>query len=1012
MSRISRLTFLLVVLAAQMVLADGAQYLIITHDNFNSAIQPLAEWRQKKGTPTRVTKLSEISPQTRDGIRNYIINAYNTWLPRPEFILLVGDTYRIPVGQTSPVKSDNYYATVDAHFKAELVVGRFPCRTEAECQTMVAKTLGYERSPMMSDTAWYRKGLVAVRFDNAGDTLGYYVRDLRYYTNLLRDSAGYVVDSLFWRDNKGWHGQGPDSVRHIINAVNDGRGHLLFRGFGTDDGTYHGWNIPMNVKPENTSNGFRLPIVYGGCCQTVFAPGGRGVGEAWVRAGTATTPKGAVAYLGNSIHSLASPWRSKVIQGFYKSMFLYDTLTVGKALFFGKDSLYRWLKYNGHPDTTKDSVARYVEQSLIGDPALQVWTDYPHSIQVEYPATVPLGPCVLHVVVTSGGAPKARALVCAWKGTEFHQYALTGADGSVDLSISSQAPGEFFVTATGQNLRPFEGTCQAVPGDVGVAVLVAPAGSLDSGAVVTPACTVANYGSTTESYEVRMRIGTGYDQRTLVSAHAPGSRVAVSFPDWTASGRGSYAVTCSTELAGDTDPTNDARYGLVTVGVKDVGAASIIAPTGTVDTNATVTPKATIRNFGTTAASFMTRFRIGTFYQDSVGVAGLGPGDSTVLSFKSWKALVRGTHAVVCSTAMAGDQNPDNDSAQGSVTVRVLDVTASKILAPTGTVDSGVSVTPRARVKNLGTEPASFPVTFTIAGVYTNVQQVAGLNPGESLDVAFYDWIAAVPRGIYSTKCSTALTGDKKASNNRKTGSLTVRVKDVGAVAIVAPAGTIDSGTSVVPIARLTNFGNTQLSFTVRFKVGTFYNKSRSKTLKAYASDTAAFPAWLATKLGTHVTRCSTSLSGDVNAGNNLILGQVTVESPAEMSFELPTSLPIPESSGGQHNLEPGALELPSESPDRSGVMAGRSSIADQLGLAVAPNPAGGFVNVSYSLPTPGAATLELCDVRGRLVQTLRCGHCEGMATLRVEVRNLARGVYLLRLESSGQVLIRKLVLE
>jgi hypothetical protein len=604
--RSARWVLTLMLLTAGRLAAEGANYLIVTHDEFYAAIQPLAAWRAQKGMQVRTVKLSELGDGSAmlqtcttentenpggtqrilcglpnpsvtsvvrrtpgdvspDKIRDYIVNAWNTWIPRPEYVLLVGDVGHLPVGQTSPLNSDNYYANMDDHFAAELSVGRFPCRTEAECQTMLAKTLDYERWPSRDDTLWYRRGLVAVRFDHAGDTLGYYVRDLRYVTGLWRDSAGFFVDSLFWRDGTGWHGQGPDEARDIAHAMYQGRGYVLFRGFGTDDRTYHGWNVPMNLHPESLHNGRRLPVVYGGCCQTVFAPEDRGVGEAWLRAGTATSPLGAVAYLGNSTHCLGAPWRSKVIQGFFKAAFLDDTLTLGRALFFGKDSLYRWMKANPSPDSSIDSIARYIEQSIMGDPALQLWTDVPRSIEVQHPGLVPKGPCTLRVAVLRDGQPCPRVLVSAEKVGEFHAADFTGATGEVLLPIDPRSPGLFTVTATGRNLRPYEGQCEVETRDVGATAITAPAEFVDSGAAVVPICSLANTGQRSESYEVLLRIGTDYEQSVTVSAHAPHTCIGVTFPAWTAGRAGLQVIRCSTRLAEDDVRVNDRRTGYVLV---------------------------------------------------------------------------------------------------------------------------------------------------------------------------------------------------------------------------------------------------------------------------------------------------------------------------------------------------------------------------------------------------------------------------------------------------------------
>jgi hypothetical protein len=105
----------------------------------------------------------------------------------------------------------------------------------------------------------------------------------------------------------------------------------------------------------------------------------------------------------------------------------------------------------------------------------------------------------------------------------------------------------------------------ATPGDAGVKNLLAPAGTIVQGTVVTPACSVRNYGSNTLNYFVRMKIGNMYNNWVSVGAHAPSTTRYVTFPIWTASSAGTFAVTCSSEAPADTNPANDRALGSVTV---------------------------------------------------------------------------------------------------------------------------------------------------------------------------------------------------------------------------------------------------------------------------------------------------------------------------------------------------------------------------------------------------------------------------------------------------------------
>jgi len=115
--------------------------------------------------------------------------------------------------------------------------------------------------------------------------------------------------------------------------------------------------------------------------------------------------------------------------------------------------------------------------------------------------------------------------------------------------------------------------------DVGVVTIASPPAAVESGTVVTPACTVYNYGNASENYNVRMSIGPDYDTVVGVTSHAAGQKLAVVFPDWTVSyPLGFYAVTCSTQLAGDTFRLNDRRRDSVEVSPPTgVGDAALLS---------------------------------------------------------------------------------------------------------------------------------------------------------------------------------------------------------------------------------------------------------------------------------------------------------------------------------------------------------------------------------------------------------------------------------------------------
>jgi hypothetical protein len=417
--------------------------------------------------------------------------------------------------------------------------------------------------------------------------------------------------------------------------------------------------------------------------------------------------------------------------------------------------------------------------------------------------------------------------------------------------------------------------------DVAARQILAPTGTIDSGTTLTPKAVVQNLGDTTATFPVWMTIkggGTSYSNSQTVSSLPPSSFDTVSFSSWTAGPRGSYAARCSTALIGDQNHANDTVSNSFTVQVLDVEPILITQPTGTVDSNATIAPRVEVVNLGSVAASFLTRFQIGSVYVDSVEFNSLGSGDTGTIQFHNWTAGQRGPYATKCSTELIGDQHPENDKINGSVTVRVTDVGVRSIAQPAGTVDSGSSVAPEAWVKNYGTDSVSFPVLFTIGSVYAQTSNVTNLSPSDSDLVSFTSWTAG-PRGTYITRCSTGLASDQNRMNDTMSGSVTVQVLDVEPILITQPIGNVDSNAIIPPRVEIVNLGSSTASFLTRFQIGSVYVDSvEFNSLGSGDTGTIQFHDWTADQRGTYATKCSTELVGDQHPENNKKSDSVTVQ--------------------------------------------------------------------------------------------------------------------------------------
>jgi hypothetical protein len=92
--------------------------------------------------------------------------------------------------------------------------------------------------------------------------------------------------------------------------------------------------------------------------------------------------------------------------------------------------------------------------------------------------------------------------------------------------------------------------------DVGTTAIIAPVDTVDTEAVVAPRAAVSNFGTTEETFLTRLTIGADYTDTMTVTLGA-GVTDTLTFVDWVADSARTFAVKCSTELAGDGDAAND-----------------------------------------------------------------------------------------------------------------------------------------------------------------------------------------------------------------------------------------------------------------------------------------------------------------------------------------------------------------------------------------------------------------------------------------------------------------------
>jgi len=643
---------LLFALISLSIAFDGAKYLIIAPDNFVQYVQPLADWKTKKGVKSYIAPTS-ITGTTTYQIKNYILNAYNTWSIRPEYILIVGagtviPSYAIGGGDYS----DDYYADISGDFKIELSIGRLPCTNMTQCQTNIAKILNYERTPYMTDTTWYRKATTILREDGTTHPDTVYYNDLKYVESFWQ--GFYTLIDTFSRLRG-------DDKNDVVNAITNGRLYVVYRGEATVN-----WYTPFQVSPNQTSNGFKLPVVISGTCGTLSFSQGGFLGDNFLNTGNATTPKGAAAFFGSSVSTSGTglAWqRGTVTKGFFTALYrneLYHLGDASKRAKFILDSI-RPLNY---------TETRYKEWNLFGDPEMNLWTTVPKRLTVTHDTIIETRPQNFTVTVRQNNVALNNALVCLLKDTSLYEYHYTNSTGQATFFIYPQLAGTMSVTVTSRNCIPYEQNVTVntaiIQHDVGITSIIQPAGTIATGTNVIPKIKIKNFGINSDSFLVRFKIDSIYDQTTSVTL-TPNDTMTVSFPNWTAI-PGSYTITAFTNLSNDEWHGNDtiiSTFNVVTT--TDVGIEAILNLDSMYVINSSITPRVRIKNYGTLTQSNFTVVCsiIGNNhtvkYTNSQTISSLNANDTITKSFAVWTPDAAELCTMKIQTNLIGDQNPNND---------------------------------------------------------------------------------------------------------------------------------------------------------------------------------------------------------------------------------------------------------------------------------------------------------------------------------------------------------------
>jgi len=419
---------------------QAGRMLVIAASQFYDDMADFVDWKIEKGIDTRLVKYpDETGGSGTTAIKSFIQGEYDG--PGVTFVLLVGDKEHVPTLSFAGGEADPMYTLLEGgDVYPDAFVSRFSVRNSEDVQTMVTRSVDYERLPT-AESSWYHKATGVA--SNEGSPADF------QWMNEFRDKLlayNYTeMDQIY--------APGASSSQ-VSNALNTGRGLVLYMGHGSTTA----WSTTgFSVSHINSlTNDWKLPLVSCVACVNGNFSSTTCFGEAWLRATHNGQPSGAIASYASSIsQSWVPPQYGQ--QGLVDSLVSDRYNSIGGVLFMGSVAM---LEHYGGGYAAQEIFNTWI---IFGDCSVQLRTDVPTELTVSHPASILPGTEEITISVPG----EADALVAVSKDGVFFGSGYTDAAGNVtvtfDQPMSPDGVAELVVTS--YNHIPYAATLPIGEGD-------------------------------------------------------------------------------------------------------------------------------------------------------------------------------------------------------------------------------------------------------------------------------------------------------------------------------------------------------------------------------------------------------------------------------------------------------------------------------------------------------------------------------------------------------------------
>ncbi len=422
------------------LMAYPVHMIVITPENYISALQPWINWKIQKGFDVNVVTTAQAGGNY-NAIQSYVQNLYNTGVSQgatPTFLVLVGDTGQIP-GKTSGTATqkvtDLYYGSVDNDYFPDMFYSRMSAENTNEVTAIVNKILQYEQYTM-PDPSYLNNVTLIAGWDS-------------YWTNYVGKPTIQYAMQYYYNTAHGftnvynWLGQ---PYTNCYASLSSGTGFVNYTAHGSETS----WSDPQLTKSQvnaltNTNKYF---LAMGNCCLTGnFGYNQPCFGEAMLRGEN----KAAYSYIGscpvtywyedyyfgvgatNTFGQM--PNINNTATGVYDGIWMDETYnTVSSIVFLG--NLAVCYASTGGYQTSSNPTYYWQAYHVLGDGSIMPYRVNPTPNTVSHASSIPSGSSNFTVNAQAG------SYVGISQNNVLKGAALVPASGSVNVQVSGITSGQ------------------------------------------------------------------------------------------------------------------------------------------------------------------------------------------------------------------------------------------------------------------------------------------------------------------------------------------------------------------------------------------------------------------------------------------------------------------------------------------------------------------------------------------------------------------------------------------